>query len=79
MTREEIADLVEVESCSTRLADAVRSLPVIATCGECGWRHRVAVRGGTVHECEHPRLTIDEARVRPDNAPESWCPLRGKR
>lgn len=87
MMREEIAErLATLGHASVidtgevrRLADAVRALPVIATCGECGWMHRTAVRGGTVHECEHPRLAIENASIQPDTAPPSWCPYRGKR
>ena len=80
MTREEIAD--EIVSAnrgmhSRELADAVRALPVLATCGECGW-HREERLG---HFCTHATAdeTQESLRVSRDDVPPSWCPLRGKR
>lgn len=75
MTREEIAD--EIVSAnrgmhSRELADAVRALPVIATCGECGWCHATEV---CMHQRAHAEREIDGSAM----PPPSWCPLRGKR
>jgi hypothetical protein len=54
----------------------LRSLPVIATCGDCGW-----ALGATETRCA---LAPDEAReigraIDPDSVPPDWCPLRGAR
>ncbi len=60
--------------CDDCLATKI-ALPVLSTCGECGFRHRVAVRGGTRHECEHPKQTVEEAYVSVDAPPPPWCPI----
>lgn len=74
MTREEIAD--EIVSAnrgmhSRELADAVHALPVIATCGECGWCEGEVTRGPWCERDPHSRA-VDRY-----DAPPSWCPLRG--
>lgn len=60
--------------------DRLRTLPVIATCGECG---HASPRSRQSHLCDHPDvydvpdpmlLTIDH-----DTAPPARCPLRGAR
>lgn len=57
----------------TALADAVRALPVIATCGECGWCVEELHVGSW---CDRDAKQRD---VSAGDAPPSWCPLRGKR
>ena len=54
----------------------LRSLPVIATCGECGWCHREPVRGGWTHICENPNAPEQDLVVESTSAPPDWCPLR---
>lgn len=81
MTREEIADEVAFASRgmhSRELADAVRALPVIATCGECGRLDHYLGTGPSF--CAHPQASGDErgqGYVAADDAPPSWCPMRG--
>lgn len=77
MTREEIADALDVAAYTVqepvglaRIADAVRALPVIATCGECGW-----YLPPTCGAVDGPARYVSD----PASAPPSWCPLRGKR
>lgn len=58
--------------------DRLRALPVIATCGECGYRSsRLGSEiGAVMRVCTNaypPRETDYDA------APPGWCPLRGKR
>ncbi len=53
--------------------DRLRALPVLRTCGECGWH--LDDRGG--RDCVYPgRRWVVGA---PDNSvpPPSWCPFRG--
>lgn len=84
MTREEIAEAVMRVGGShaecERIAAAVRALPVIATCGECG--HLDHYLGTGPSFCAHTRAAGDErdqTYVAADDAPPSWCPWRGKR
>lgn len=78
MTREEIADEVAYASrgmYSTELADAVRALPVIATCGQCA-RYDVLPATdlrGIQGWCGARRQQVDARGSVPP-----WCPLRGK-
>lgn len=83
MTREEIAeDVMRVGGshyACERLADAVRALPVIATCGECDSHYDDAddfedALGVYRWKCARTRREID---VR--DAPPGWCPLRRPR
>lgn len=88
MTRDELADVLrggdfrglgtDFGDACERLADAVRALPVIATCGECFWLAiDMTPRGGL---CVHESLDgHDMAIGRVDAAPPARCPLRGKR
>ena len=81
MTREEIAERLRANATGPlhrELADAVRALPVIATCGECFWLAiDMTPRGGL---CVHESLDgHDMAIGRVDAAPPARCPLRGKR
>lgn len=79
MTRDEIADALEPWA----MADHVRRLPAIATCGGCGHRSKVSSL------CEHPDARGDEDRsgtitrvsyrVDLSAAPPEWCPRRGGR
>lgn len=97
MTREEIAERLATLGYASvidtgevrRLADAVRALPVVATCRQCascdigpgrpsgprGWGP--GERRRLTDYCNadgwHKRTTDADA------APPSWCPLRGKR
>ncbi len=71
MTREEIAEQMEALGLR-RIADAVRALPVIATCGECRWCHETEA-------CMHPRAHAEHEIDGCAMLPPSWCPLRGKR
>lgn len=50
--------------------DALRRLPVIATCGECRWCHPSEV-------CTHERAHIEQEIDGSDRTPPEWCPLRG--
>lgn len=85
MTRDEIADRIDAAlgpdaGGHPTLADAVRALPVIATCGECG--HLDHYLGTGPSFCAHTRAAGDErdqTYVAADDAPPSWCPWRGKR
>lgn len=71
MTREEIAEAL-ASRFEGRLADAVRALPVIATCGDCGWCHK-GRRDACMHDRAHVELEIESRLAEPP----SWCPLRG--
>ena len=78
MTREEIASALDHAPHGIALAPfarAVRALPVIATCGECGW-HRDYLGG---RDCAHKDGRGVIGAVSWDPPPPSWCPLRGKR
>lgn len=82
MSRDELADVLrggdfrglgaDFGHACKRLADAVRALPVIATCGECRWCHATEV-------CMHPRAHAEREIDGCAMPPPSWCPLRGKR
>lgn len=58
------------------------ALPVIATCGACGWC-RVSDDPGNVNDrCAHPSAEQSGQWPEPDAtiatcSPPSWCPLRG--
>lgn len=60
--------------------DRLRALPVIATCGECGWARDgghsydgpLVVCGKITHDSLGWRQTISVA-----DEPPTWCPLRG--
>ena len=59
-------------------ADAVRALPVIATCGECG--HLAHYLGTGPSFCGNPHARGNErglTYIAADDAPPGWCPLRG--
>lgn len=80
MTREEIADEVDTFAFRDGLGDAVRALPVIATCGECKCLAHYLGTGPSF--CRHPRACGNErglTYIAADDAPPSWCPLRGQR
>lgn len=55
--------------------DRLRRLPVIATCGECGW-HRDLLGG---RDCTHERGRGVIGAVAWNPEPPEWCPLRGAR
>ena len=75
MTREDIADEVDVFAFRDGLGDAVRALPVLATCGPC--RHLVSNPARVGLWCDREkRALVSDAERRPV-APPSWCPLRG--
>lgn len=79
MTREEIAERLDAvldlgAGGHPTLADAVCALPVLATCGECGWC--MAGAWPLTWWCDRDEGSSDtDARL----PPPSWCPLRGKR
>lgn len=51
--------------------DRLRALPVVTTCGACGWWETDAT-------CNHPSAPEqDEPCVYPNTTPPAWCPLRG--
>lgn len=60
--------------------DRLRALPVIATCGECGWARDgghsydgpLVVCGKITHDSLGRRQTMSVA-----DEPPTWCPLRG--
>jgi hypothetical protein len=59
---------------------ALRALPILRTCGECGWCGMI---GGDVMEryCDHVEAPVNPTpprlpRVDQFAAPPSWCPLR---
>lgn len=86
MTREEIADALDVAAYTVqepvglaRLADAVRALPVLATCGECGWATDDPESPSDPGSGEWCGRDAKRRQIRTDAAPPSWCPLRGKR
>lgn len=55
--------------------DRLRALPVIATCGECGWH----VDSLGARDCGYPGMCGAVGSVESDPAPPAWCPLRGAR
>lgn len=89
MTREEIASALETLGYGAssvpevmaliRASDAVRRLPVIATCGACVHESLSADAAG--HECSVCTRSGPHqwGLVRADKAPPEWCPLRGAR
>lgn len=87
MTRDELADVLrgadfrglgaDFGDACERLADAVRALPVIATCGKCGWCDYPMEGASLGLVCLHPKSKI--RFVDESDAPPSACPLRGKR
>lgn len=89
MTRTEIANALESLGYGAasvpdamsliRISDAVRRLPVIATCGECGYESLTSDADGyeaSVCTKSGPRQW---SLVRADKEPPTWCPLRGAR
>ncbi len=48
----------------------LRTLPVIATCGECRWCHPSEV---CMHPKAHAEMEIDGCAC----TPPAWCPMRG--
>lgn len=59
--------------------DRLRRLPVIATCGECGYESLTSDADGyeaSVCTKSGPRQW---SLVRADKEPPTWCPLRGAR
>ncbi len=57
--------------------DRLRMLPVLSTCGDCGWLSSAMERAHPV--CDHP-LSLDKRTARGrDASPATWCPLRGAR
>ena len=59
--------------------DRLRRLPVIATCGECGYESLTSDADGyeaSVCTKSWPRQWL---LVRADKEPPEWCPLRGAR
>ena len=51
----------------------IRALPVIASCGGCGWCVKsAAMNGGFIVQCA---LKLQQVEI--DSPPPSWCPLRG--
>jgi hypothetical protein len=59
--------------------DALRRLPVIAACGECGWHVDGWRKGVPALWCEQQSNAAPQKPMRPvDGAgPPDWCPLRG--
>jgi hypothetical protein len=53
----------------------LRGLPVIATCGDCGWNAADLVTDHCVHDDRDTESDAVDVR----EAPPSWCPLRGAR
>lgn len=65
--------------CTTPVIDALRRLPVIATCGDCGW-HRPSNTRKAPDLCAHrgyPGLAHALPPLGPSGAPPDECPLRG--
>jgi hypothetical protein len=57
-------------------ADAVRALPVIPTCGDCGWQASALSRtGAVIRVC----IKSKAREIDLSAAPPSWCELRDKR
>lgn len=94
MTREEIAERLRANATGDlhrALADAVRALPVIATCGECRRATMLGqqrdAQGMPGYACTHDLLLgtpvegrmVTASALNSAIAPPSWCPLRGKR
>lgn len=61
--------------------DRLRALPVLRTCGECGWCSEKLDAQRTW--CSNPRapfaLDLVARAVEQDAPPPAWCPLRGGR
>lgn len=80
MTREEIAkELAGHLTVPMHVLDAVRALPVIATCGECRWvtddpNSPSDPDSGTWCGRDPRRRRVSTA-----SEPPEWCPLRRKR
>lgn len=73
--REEIAERIDEEMpFGADVARAVRSLPVLPTCGWC--RHLSTAPRGVLY-CEKERRDLPSDHERRPVAPPSWCPLRG--
>lgn len=82
MTREEIAERIDalispLKGAPSDIADAVRALPVLATCGPC--RHLVSNPARVGLYCDREKRALSSDAERRPVAPPSWCPLRGKR
>lgn len=59
-------------------ADAVRALPVIPTCGDCGWQTSALSRTkAVIRVCIKSKIKAREIDL--SAAPPSWCELRGRR
>lgn len=59
--------------------ERLRALPVIATCGACGYESPSADAAGDVcNVCTHSGPNQWQP-VRVDKAPPTWCQLRGAR
>jgi hypothetical protein len=57
--------------------DRLRALPVLATCGACGWH----VDFDGARECVYPRtrMVVGAVESVASDPPPAWCPLRGAR
>jgi hypothetical protein len=54
----------------------LRSLPLIPSCGACGWPRPCAAGAW---RCGHPSAVLDGNAIDPDEVPPVACPLRGAR
>lgn len=84
MTREEIAERINaliapLKGAPSDIADAVRALPVLATCGECGWATDDPDSPTDPGSGEWCGRDARRRQIRTDAAPPSWCQYRGKR
>lgn len=57
-------------------ADAVLRLPVISTCGDCGWQtSALSKKRAVIHVCRKNKAR----EIDMSTAPPTWCELRGAR
>ena len=60
-----------------REVDALRRLPVIATCGDCAYFAAAVHERGLPAQCNHDAFDDMRDIGDDDSDPPSWCPLRG--
>lgn len=56
--------------------DRLRALPVIPTCGDCGWQtSALSKKRAVIHVCRKSK----SREIDLSTAPPTWCELRGAR
>lgn len=78
---EESRELLDRVRAVVEERDALRALPVIATCGQCGWARdagRITLTNAPAVQCSMVTQNSAGWRVAMphDTEPPKWCPMR---